>query len=79
MTDNPSPSKYFHLAAAHLYAGENKAWRLEAWDKAGELGDIKKDLNRLEYDRFDDIKSKIDQLKSQNSKVTEADRPRQAG
>lgn len=78
VTDSPSPSKYFHLAAAHLYAGENKA-ALEAWDKATELGDIKKDLNRLEYDRFDDVKSKIDQLKSQNSKVTEADRPRQAG
>jgi tetratricopeptide (TPR) repeat protein len=78
VTDNPSPSKYFHLAAAHLYAGENKA-AIEAWDKGNELGDIKKDLNRLEYDRFDDVKAKIDQLKSQNSKVTEADRPRQAG
>jgi cellulose synthase operon protein C len=78
VTDSPSPSKYFHLAAAHLYAGENKA-AIEAWDKAAELGDIKKDLNRLEYDRFEDVKTKIDQLKSQNSKVTEADRPRQAG
>src|SRR5262249_23478008 len=78
VTDSPSPSKYFHLAAARLYAGENKA-ALEAWDKASELGDIKKDLNRLEYDRFEDVKAKIEQLKSQNSKVTEADRPRQAG
>jgi cellulose synthase operon protein C len=78
ITDNPSPSKYFHLAVAHLYAGENKA-AIEAWDKADELGDIKKDLNRLEYDRFDEVKGKIEQLKGQNSKVTEAERQRQAG
>jgi tetratricopeptide (TPR) repeat protein len=78
ITDAPSPSKYFHLAVAHLYAGENKA-AIEAWDKAIELGDIKKDLNRLEHDRFEEIKSKIEQLKGQGSKVTEADRPRQAG
>jgi tetratricopeptide (TPR) repeat protein len=78
VTDNPTPSKYFHLAAAHLYAGENKA-AIEAWDKANELGDVKKDLNRLEYDRFDEVKGKIEQLKGQNSKVTEAERLRPAG
>jgi cellulose synthase operon protein C len=78
VTDNPSPSKYFHLAVAHLYAGENKA-AIEAWDKATELGDIKKDLNRLEYDRFEEVKTKIEQLKGPGSKVTEAERPRQAG
>jgi tetratricopeptide (TPR) repeat protein len=78
VTDNPSQSKYFHLAVAHLYAGENKE-AIEAWDKAAELGDIKKDLNRLEYDRFEEVKAKIEQLRGQNAKVTEADRPRQAG
>jgi tetratricopeptide (TPR) repeat protein len=78
VTDSPSPSKYFHLAAAHLYAGENKA-AIEAWDKANELGDIKKDLNHLEYDRFEDVKTKIEHLKNQNSKVTETERTRPAG
>jgi tetratricopeptide (TPR) repeat protein len=78
VTDSPSPSKYFHLAVAHLYAGENKA-AIEAWDKANDLGDVKKDLNRLEYDRFDEIKAKIEQLKGQSSKVTEAEPLRKAG
>ena len=57
---------------------ENKE-AIEAWDKAAQLGDIKKDLNRLEYDRFEEVKAKIEQLRGQNAKVTEADRPRQAG
>src|SRR5262249_41040252 len=56
VTDNPTPSKYFHKVLAHLGAGENKA-ALEAWDKAEQLGDIHNDLNRLEFGRFDETKA----------------------
>jgi tetratricopeptide (TPR) repeat protein len=73
VTDNPTRSKYFHLAVAHLAAGENKA-ALEAWEKAEQLGDIRSDLNRMEYDRYEEIKSKIEQLRSQNAKLTDTKR-----
>jgi tetratricopeptide (TPR) repeat protein len=78
VTDNPTPSKYFHKAAAHLGAGENTA-AIEAWEKAEELGDIRSDLNRLEYDRFDDVKRQIEQLRAQQRQLTDTDRRRAAG
>lgn len=67
--DTPSPAKYFHTALAHLRAGQNKE-ALEAWDKADELAkadgreSIRDSLNRIEYDRYDDTKAKIDELRN---------------
>jgi cellulose synthase operon protein C len=78
VTDNPTPSKYFHKAVAHLGAGENKA-AVESWVKAEELGDIRANLNRMEYPQFDQAKAKIENLRSQNAKLTDADKLRAAG
>jgi cellulose synthase operon protein C len=77
--DNPTPAKYFHKAVAHLGAGENKA-AVESWNKAESLGDIRSNLNRMEYDLYDQVKPKIDALRNQNpTKLTEADKFRAAG
>jgi tetratricopeptide (TPR) repeat protein len=76
--DNPTPSKYFHKAVAHLLAGENKA-AIESWEKAEELAKaeepgkaeepdlIRKSLNRIEFDQYEKTKAKIDELRTQNS------------
>jgi tetratricopeptide (TPR) repeat protein len=78
VTDNPSPSKYFHKAVAHLEAGENTA-AIEAWEKAEELGDIRGDLNRMEYERFEEVKVKIEGLRAQRRQLTDTERRRAAG
>jgi tetratricopeptide (TPR) repeat protein len=77
VTDNPNSAKYFHKAVAHLGAGENTA-AIEAWEKAEELGDIRSELNRLEFDRFDEAQSKIEELRAQRRQLTDNDRSRRA-
>jgi hypothetical protein len=62
VTDNPTASKYFHLAQAHLGVHQNRD-ALQAWDKAVALGLNRDSLNRLEYSSYDDVKTKIDQLR----------------
>ena len=76
VTDNPTSSKYYHKAVAHLLNNENKA-AVEAWEKAEELGLKREDLNRMEFEQFDDMKKKIDQIRQR--KVTQAEAPRKAG
>ena len=51
VTDNPTASKYFHKADAHLRAGENKN-AVEAWEKAEASGLGRDALNRMEFDRY---------------------------
>ncbi len=70
--DNPTPSKYFHLAVAHMLAGENRA-AVEAWEEmeslaeAEDLASARDSLNRIEYDRFDDMKTQINELRNHSS------------
>ena len=77
VTDSPTASKYFHKAQAHLLAGENRA-AVEAWEQAEELELRRESLNRMEYDKYDETKSKIEQIRGGPS-GTQADRLRKAG
>ncbi len=76
VTDNPTASKYYHKALAHYKANEMCA-AVEAWEKAESMGLTRDALNRMEFDQFDDMKSKIDQLRKRS--VTQADTTRKAG
>jgi tetratricopeptide (TPR) repeat protein len=76
VTDNPTPSKYFHKAQAHLETGENRA-AVESWEEAEKLGLKPESLNRMEYDKFDEVKARIDQIRGPS--VTQADGLRRAG
>jgi tetratricopeptide (TPR) repeat protein len=58
VTDNPTATKYFHLAEAYFGAGE-KRFAVEAWTKAEELGLKKEVLNRMEHDKYDKLKREI--------------------
>ncbi len=72
LTENPTASKYFHKALAHLAAGENSA-AIKAWDDAHKLEkDVRSTLNRMEFDSYDRTKAKIEQIRSQNQKLTRA-------
>ncbi len=63
VTADPSASKYFHLAVAHLGAGNNSK-AIEAWQKAHEqTEDVRSTLNRLEFDLYDKTKAKIESLR----------------
>lgn len=76
VTDNPTASKYFHKAQAHLLAGDNRG-AIEAWEKAEELGLNRDALNRMEFDHYEKMKTQIDQLR--NASVTQAEPTRRAG
>jgi tetratricopeptide (TPR) repeat protein len=72
LTDNPTASKYFHKAVAHLGAGENTA-AIKAWDDAHKQEkDVRSALNRMEFESYDRTKAKIEQLRSQSQKLTRA-------
>ena len=76
VTDNPTASKYFHKAVAHLGANENRA-ALEAWQKAEALGLSREALNRMEFEQYDQMKAKVDQIRKPS--VTQAEPARKAG
>jgi tetratricopeptide (TPR) repeat protein len=76
VTDNPTASKYYHKARAHFLAGENKA-AVEAWEKGESLGLTRDSLNRMELEQFDELKTKIDQLRK--TSVTQTQPTRKAG
>ena len=76
VTDNPTASKYFHKSLAHYKANEMSA-AVEAWEKAESMGLSRDAINRMEIDQYDDLKSKIDQLRKRS--VTQADTARKAG
>jgi tetratricopeptide (TPR) repeat protein len=77
VTDTPTASKYFHLAQAHWGAGQ-KSDALEAWKRAEELGLSRESLNRMEYDKYEQLKRQIDQLRGGTS-VTQTELQRRAG
>lgn len=76
VTDNPTASKYFHKADAHLRANQNRD-AVAAWEKAEELGLGRDAINRMEFERYEEMKSKIDQLRG--SSVTRTEPLRRAG
>jgi tetratricopeptide (TPR) repeat protein len=72
VTDGPTASKYYHKAVAHLGDGQNKA-AVEAWEKAEELGLNRDSLNRMEFDQYEEMKKKIDQIRGK--KITRTESP----
>lgn len=62
VTDNPTASKYFHKAVAHLRAGENRA-AVEAWQKAEALGLGRDSINRMEHELYDEMKIEIEKIR----------------
>ncbi|HJQ80823.1 MAG TPA: tetratricopeptide repeat protein [Lacipirellulaceae bacterium] len=77
VTDNPTASKYFHKALAHLLARENRE-AVEAWEKAEGLGLSRESVNRMEYEKYDETKAKIDELRG-GAPVTQTEPLRRAG
>ncbi len=76
VTENPTASKYFHLAEAHLSAGERRA-AVDAWEKAEGLGLTRDSLNRMEQDRYEKVKAEIEKIRG--PAVTKSDSLRKAG
>jgi len=81
VTDNPTASKYYHKAVAHLGAaktnvGENQN-AIKAWEKAVSLGLDRNSLNRMEFEQYENVKSQIDQLTKRS--VTQAEPRAKAG
>jgi cellulose synthase operon protein C len=76
VTDNPTPAKYFHKAAAHLQAGQNKL-AVESWTKAEELGLTRDALNRLEHATYQQLQARVQQLRAGDASVTRAEPVRQ--
>jgi hypothetical protein len=62
------PVKFFHFAQANLGAGNDQA-ALKAWERAQKLGFKKEKLPILEQKNFDQIKSEIEGLRTQNAKL----------
>jgi tetratricopeptide (TPR) repeat protein len=76
VTDNPTASKYFHKAHAHLMAEQNRD-AIEAWEKAEALGLNHDAINLMEIPIYDKLKAKIDQLRG--SSTAQSDGLRRAG
>lgn len=62
------PVKFYHSAKANLLAGNDQA-ALKAWEKAQKLGFTKEKLPVLERAEFDQVKSNIEGLRTQNAKL----------
>jgi hypothetical protein len=63
---------------AHMLARENRE-AVDAWEKAEELKLSRNSLNRMEYEKYDEMKSKIDQIRGGGASVTQSDTLRKAG
>lgn len=66
VTDNPTASKYFHLAGALLNA-KQEADALAAWDKALELGLKLEKLPLAEQDRFRELEKTLEGLRGRSA------------
>lgn len=62
------PVKFYHKALANLLAGNDQA-ALKAWEKAEDLGISKEKLPVLEQKNFDQVKSDIEGLRTQNARL----------
>lgn len=61
LTDNPTASKYFHKARAHMLAGEVKK-ASDAWRQATERGLSRETIAKAEREHFDQLKQQINSL-----------------
>jgi len=61
---NPNAMKYFHLAKAHLLAGNNQA-ALAAWAQALKMGLELKMLSKIEQPSFQQMEEQIKSLRSE--------------
>jgi tetratricopeptide (TPR) repeat protein len=61
VTDNPTPSKYFHLAEAYLGLNRNRD-AFDAWKRAEELGLSRETINRMEHEKYEELKRRINQI-----------------
>ena len=75
VTDNPTPTKYFHLAEAYLGTGEKRS-AADAWTKAEELGLGREILNRMEHDKYEKLKQQIEVIRRGGAAVTQSERRR---
>ncbi len=66
VTDNPTASKYFHKADAHLRAGQNTS-AVKAWEEAEKLGLSLDELPQVEHARFNEMRNKIDSLRARSA------------
>jgi tetratricopeptide (TPR) repeat protein len=62
------PVKFYHSAQANLLAGNDQA-ALKAWEKAQQLGFSKDKLPVLEQKNYDQVKTDIEGLRTQNAKL----------
>jgi tetratricopeptide (TPR) repeat protein len=62
VTDNPTPAKYFHLTEAYLGAKQPRD-AVEAWEQAELLGLTRESLNRMEHEKYEDLKRQIEQIR----------------
>lgn len=78
LADAPTAVKYFHKALAHYRAGEKSA-AIQAWEKAEELGLGPDVIDRMERQRYGELKAKMDELRPKSTTVTETAPRRAAG
>ncbi len=57
--DNPTASKYFHLATAYTLSGQEELAKA-AWDEAIQRGLTRDTVSRLEKEQYDQTKQKLD-------------------
>ncbi|MEM8865391.1 MAG: tetratricopeptide repeat protein [Planctomycetota bacterium] len=61
VTDNPSASKYFHMARAQMLA-DNMSRAVKAWEQAVALGLSRESVAVVEREQFDELEQKISGL-----------------
>ncbi|MEN1678376.1 MAG: tetratricopeptide repeat protein [Planctomycetota bacterium] len=61
LTENPTASKFFHKARAHMLAGESTE-ATKAWNRAIELGLDRESVAVAEREQFDQLQEQIDRL-----------------
>ncbi len=57
--DNPTASKYFHLATAYTLSGQDGLAK-QAWEEAVDRGLSRDNVSRLEKDQYDQTKQKVE-------------------
>ena len=57
--DNPTASKYFHLATAYTLSGQEDLAK-QAWEEAVDRGLSRDNVSRLEKDQYDQTKQKVE-------------------
>jgi tetratricopeptide (TPR) repeat protein len=64
----PTASKYFHLAAARLAAGD-KQGALDAWEQAEEQGIAPEKVSKLEWDDLKQFQKEIEAVRSSTAQL----------